>query len=132
MHSVDRASIAERLDKQRPEGQPPLNVCVQVNISNETAKSGATLGDARAVCEIVNKLPHLSLRGLMAIPAVHTEISEQRSSFSALARFFKSLQSDFVTMDTLSMGMSNDFEAAIAEGSTMIRIGTGLFGTRPS
>ena len=132
VHSVDRSSIAERLNKQRPQGQPPLNVCVQVNISNETAKSGATLDGARAICEAVSQLPQLSLRGLMAIPAAHTDVAEQRASFLALARIFESLRTDFASMDTLSMGMSNDFEAAIAEGSTMIRIGTGLFGARPT
>lgn len=132
VHSVDRESIAQRLNNQRPAGHPPLNTCVQVNISNETAKSGTSLDSTRAICELVNDLPHLNLRGLMAIPAAHTEITEQRASFSALARTYKRLQTDFPSMDTLSMGMSGDFEAAIAEGSTMIRIGTGLFGQRPS
>lgn len=132
VHSVDRVSIARRLSNQRPSDQKPLNVCVQVNVSSETAKSGTTIEDTRTVCEAVNSLPQLTLRGLMAIPAPHTETTDQRASFLALARAFKSLQSDFVSMDTLSMGMSNDFEAAIAEGSTMIRIGTGLFGNRPN
>lgn len=132
VHSVDRVSIARRLNNQRPSDQKPLNVCVQVNVSSETAKSGTTIEDTRTVCEAVNSLPQLTLRGLMAIPAPHTKTADQRASFLALARAFKSLQSDFVSMDTLSMGMSNDFEAAIAEGSTMIRIGTGLFGKRPN
>lgn len=132
VHSVDRARIAERLSKQRPIEDTPLNVCVQVNISQEAAKSGTNLESTRAVCEIVNNLPQLTLRGLMVIPAATTQISEQRASFLALAQAFASLQADFPSMDTLSMGMSNDFEAAIAEGSTMVRIGTGLFGSRPS
>jgi pyridoxal phosphate enzyme (YggS family) len=132
VHSVDRVSIAQRLNNQRPEGLLPLNVCVQVNVSNETAKSGTTLESTVTICEAVNSLPQLRLRGLMAIPAAHTAMAEQRASFEALASEFKRLQTDFPTMDTLSMGMSGDFEAAIAEGSTMIRIGTGLFGQRPS
>lgn len=132
VHSVERVSIAQRLNNQRPEGLPPLNVCVQVNVSNETAKSGTTLESTRIICEAVHSLPKLRLRGLMAIPAAHTAVTEQRASFRALASEFGRLQTDFPTMDTLSMGMSGDFAAAIAEGSTMIRIGTGLFGQRPS
>ena len=132
VHSVDRVNIAKRLSNQRPTNLAPLNVCVQVNISNEAAKSGVTIQDSREVCEAVNNLPHLNLRGLMAIPAAHTEITAQRASFLTLADAYRRLQADFPTMDTLSMGMSNDFEAAIAEGSTMVRIGTGLFGSRPS
>jgi hypothetical protein len=132
VHSVERASIAQRLSRQRPAEASPLNVCVQVNISEEAAKSGATLESTKTICETVNSLPQLTLRGLMAIPAAHAEIAEQRASFLALAQAFNSLQADFPSMDTLSMGMSNDFEAAIAEGSTMVRIGTGLFGSRPS
>lgn len=131
VHSVERTNIAQRLNNQRPSGAPPLNVCVQVNVSGESAKSGTTLASTHELCEAVNSLPNLVLRGLMAIPAAHTDMADQRASFASLAQAFGQLQTQFPSMDTLSMGMSNDFEAAIAEGSTMIRIGTSLFGKRP-
>lgn len=132
VHSVDREKIARRLSEQRPNGRGVLNVCVQVNLSDEQSKSGTTLGNAADVCTVVAQLPGLALRGLMAIPAPQSNYQDQRASFNRLSVTFKALAALYPTMDTLSMGMSNDFEAAIAEGSTMIRIGTALFGSRPN
>lgn len=132
VHSVERSKIACRLSKQRPLSAKPLNVCVQVNLSQESTKSGTDLSEAAGVCQAIDQLPNLSLRGLMAIPAPSTERQQQRNCFRNLAAEFASLSSAYPSMDTLSMGMSNDFEAAIAEGSTMIRVGTALFGERPS
>ena len=131
VHSVDREKIAHRLSEQRSGEQVALNVCVQVNLSAEQSKSGTTLKSALEVCAVVAKLPGLTLRGLMAIPAPQSNFQEQRANFNQLAIEFRALAALYPTMDTLSMGMSNDFEAAIAEGSTMIRIGTALFGSRP-
>lgn len=131
VHSVDREKIARRLSEQRSGDQVALNVCVQVNLSAELSKSGTTLKNALEVCALVAKLPRLTLRGLMAIPAPQSNFQDQRTNFNQLAVEFRALAALYPTMDTLSMGMSNDFEAAIAEGSTMIRIGTALFGSRP-
>lgn len=131
VHSIDREKVARRLSEQRPNDRPALNVCVQVNLSNEASKSGTDLENAAAVCAVVAELPALVLRGLMVIPAPQSDYQQQRAGFKELATAFKALAALYPTMDTLSMGMSNDFEAAIAEGSTMIRIGTALFGNRP-
>lgn len=131
VHSVDRAKIATRLSEQRPVNLAPLNVCVQVNLSEENTKSGTDLSGAAEICEVVDKLPGLVLRGLMAIPAPSDDQQYLRDCFRNLAREFHLLSKRFPTMDTLSMGMSNDFEAAIAEGSTMVRVGTAIFGNRP-
>ena len=130
VHSVDREKIARRLSDQRSSIHDPLNVCVQVNLSMENSKSGTNLRSALSLCTTVAQLPNLNLRGLMAIPAAVTDFESQRRCFRELAAEFAILARQFPTMDTLSMGMSNDFEAAIAEGSTMVRIGTAVFGPR--
>jgi len=130
VQSVEREKIARRLNEQRSPDKAPLNVCIQVNLSLEAAKSGTELANAEALCAIVDELPRLHLRGLMAIPAQEEEFEEQRKSFRLLAEEYRRLQKLFPGMDTLSMGMSNDYEAAIAEGSTMLRLGTVLFGPR--
>ncbi len=130
VHSVDRIKVAQRLSNQRGNLLPPLNVCVQVNLSNEDTKSGASIEDTEKLCNKIATLPNLQLRGLMAIPAPSDDFTKQRMDFRKLASLFNQLSPDFTHFDTLSMGMSGDFEAAIAEGSTMIRIGTALFGPR--
>tara|TARA_R110002072_G_scaffold136124_2_gene278158 strand:+ start:131672 stop:132409 length:738 start_codon:yes stop_codon:yes gene_type:complete len=131
VHSVDRLKIAQRLNDQRPDRLSPLNVCVQVNLSHEDTKAGVDIRDAEALCrQISQQMPHLKLRGLMAIPAPCDDIQAQRATFRPLHDLFVQLQEQFPTMDTLSIGMSDDFPAAIAEGSTMIRVGTAIFGAR--
>lgn len=130
VHSVDREKVARRLNEQRPTSLPPLNVCVQINVSGQASKSGISIGETRQLCAAVAALPKLNLRGLMAIPAPLTEQAQQRACFGELFREFTNLKSLFPGMDTLSLGMSNDFEAAIAEGSTMVRLGTSIFGPR--
>jgi len=132
VHSVDRDKIAERLSAQRDPALPALNVCVQVNLSDEDSKSGVALADAAQLCALVARLPSLSLRGLMAIPAALDSKAEQRACFAPLRQEFDRLRETLPTLDTLSIGMSGDYGAAIAEGSTMVRIGTALFGARPS
>ncbi|MBC52208.1 MAG: YggS family pyridoxal phosphate-dependent enzyme [Gammaproteobacteria bacterium] len=130
VHGIDRLKIARRLNDQRPAHLPALNVCIQVNLSNEDSKSGVTLDQADALCAEVAQLPRLQLRGLMAIPAPCQDQAQQRAVFKPLTARFNQLQQQYPTMDTLSIGMSDDFDAAIAEGSTMIRIGTAIFGAR--
>ena len=134
VHSVDREKIARRLNDQRPEKLPALNICLQVNISGEKSKSGIQPSALSELALSVVKFPHLRLRGLMAIPAPNTDFDKQREAFKAVHDIFDSLNTTLsntgVVMDTLSMGMSNDLEAAIAEGSTMVRIGTDIFGPR--
>lgn len=130
VHSVDREKVAQRLHEQRPTTLGPLNVCVQINLSQEETKSGVDLADTRALCKLISTLPNLCLRGLMAIPAPCDDFEQQRAAFKLLATEYRSLATQYATMDTLSMGMSNDFEAAIAEGSTLVRIGSALFGAR--
>lgn len=130
VHSVDRLKIARRLNDQRPDHLPTLNVCIQVNLSNEDSKSGVSLDEVATLCADVAQLPRLQLRGLMAIPAPCRDHAQQRAAFRPLAAQFARLQQQYPTMDTLSIGMSDDFDAAIAEGSTMIRIGTAIFGAR--
>ena len=130
VHSVDRLKIANRLNEQRPPDRPPLNICVQVNLSAEDSKSGVALADAAALCEQISQLPQLRLRGLMAIPAPCADYAQQRDVFVPLARMFRELQERYVELDTLSIGMSADYEAAIAEGSTMVRVGSAIFGAR--
>lgn len=130
VHSLDRARIARRLDEQRPAGLPPLNVCLQVNVDEEPGKSGASLDELPALAALVAGLPRLRLRGLMAIPRP----DQPAGPACAHARLAKTLQELAVTipgLDTLSMGMSDDFELAIANGATWVRIGTALFGPRP-
>jgi len=130
VHSIDRLKVAQRLSGQRPVDLPPLNVCVQINLSEEISKSGATLDTAGSLCEQVASLPRLVLRGLMAIPAPLQDFDAQRACFAELHDLFVKLQGAYADMDTLSMGMTNDYPAAIAEGSTMIRLGTAIFGPR--
>lgn len=129
VHGVDREKIARRLSEQRPEDLPPLNVCVQVNISGEPSKSGVAPGDAAALCRVVAALPRLRLRGLMAIPAPAGG-GDARAPFRALRALREALAREGLELDTLSAGMSDDLEAAVAEGSTMVRIGTAIFGRR--
>lgn len=139
MHSIDRFKIAERLSVQRePHARlGPLQVCVQVNISEEESKSGVRPSEVLALCEQIAPLRGLTLRGLMAIPAPSKDPQEQSKSFAAVRELFESIRnqkdmtSGFHNFDTLSMGMSDDLEAAIAEGATMVRVGSAIFGQRP-
>ena len=133
VHSVDRLKIAQRLSDQRPEHLPPLNVCLQVNISAEDSKSGVSLAELPELAAAVAALPRIRLRGLMAIPDPDQQESELRLSFRKLAGTLKHLKQDHPDagpLDTLSMGMSDDLELAIAEGATWVRVGTALFGAR--
>jgi pyridoxal phosphate enzyme (YggS family) len=130
VHSLDRGKIARRLSEQRPPGMSPLQVCVQVNISGESSKSGAAVEDVPQLLRDIMTLPHLQLRGLMAIPAPTDDIDLQRQAFARLRTLQQQLLAIAPDMDTLSMGMSGDFEAAIAEGSTIVRLGTAIFGPR--
>ncbi len=130
VHSIDRLKLAERLSAQRPAELPPLNVCVQVNVSGEDTKSGCTLEEAPALCRAVAALPNLRLRGLMAIPAPADEMTAQREPLARLRQLFEQLNREGLALDTLSMGMSHDLEAAVQEGATMVRIGTAIFGER--
>ena len=130
VHSVDRSKIARRLSEQRPPDLAPLQVCVQVNISGETSKSGAALEDLPQLVSEIITLPRLCLRGLMAIPAATGDTELQRQSFARLRTALQQLQSIAPDMNTLSMGMSGDIEAAIAEGATIVRVGTAIFGPR--
>jgi pyridoxal phosphate enzyme (YggS family) len=130
VHTVARLKIAERLAAQRPEHLPPLNVCVQVNVSGEASKSGVAPADLPALARAVAKLPRLRLRGLMSIPQAVQGFDAQRAPHRRLHALFDALRTDGLALDTLSMGMSNDMEAAIAEGATVVRIGTALFGQR--
>ncbi|HAF90365.1 MAG TPA: YggS family pyridoxal phosphate-dependent enzyme [Pseudomonas sp.] len=127
VHSVERLKIAQRLSAQRPAHLPPLNLCLQVNVSGEASKSGCAPEDVTALAESVAALPNLRLRGLMCIPAPTDDPQEQRAAFARLRHLKDSLD---LPLDTLSMGMSQDLEAAIAEGATWVRIGTALFGAR--
>lgn len=127
VHSVDRLKIAQRLSEQRPAHLAPLNVCLQVNISDENSKSGCSASELPALAEAVNALPNLRLRGLMAIPEPTEDTAEQNAAFAAVRDLQQRLN---LPLDTLSMGMSHDLEAAIAQGATWVRIGTALFGAR--
>lgn len=129
-HTVDRLRIAARLSEQRPTTLPPLNVLIQVNISDEQSKSGIPLAEVTTLAEQVNALPGLKLRGLMAIPAPESDYDKQFAVCQQMAVAFKALQSRYPDVDTLSLGMTDDMEAAIAAGSTMVRIGTAIFGAR--
>jgi len=130
VQSVDRLKIATRLNNQRPASLPKLNVCVQVNLDDEDSKSGVQLDQAMSLMEEVNTLPHLCLRGLMAIPKAQANESEQAESFNRLNQLFKKSQGRFPNVDTLSLGMSADMSTAIKHGSTMVRLGTAIFGSR--
>jgi pyridoxal phosphate enzyme (YggS family) len=130
VHSVDRLKVAQRLNKQRPMSLPPLNICLQVNISNESTKNGMHIADMFSVASAVSELPRLRLRGLMAVPALSDTFEQQRRPFAQLRELQEKLAASGLAMDTLSMGMSADLEAAIAEGTTLIRVGTAIFGPR--
>ena len=127
VHSVDRLKIAQRLSEQRPPELPPLNICIQVNVSGESSKSGCSPEDLPALAQAISALPNLKLRGLMAIPEPTDDRDEQNASFAAVSTLQAQLG---LPLDTLSMGMSHDLEAAIAQGATWVRIGTALFGAR--
>lgn len=127
VHSVDRLKIAQRLSEQRPEGLAPLNICLQVNVSGEDSKSGCTPAELPALARAVAALPRLRLRGLMAIPEPTDDRAAQEAAFASLRQLQHGLG---LGLDTLSMGMSHDLEAAIAQGATWVRIGTALFGAR--
>ncbi|RFB69457.1 MULTISPECIES: YggS family pyridoxal phosphate-dependent enzyme [unclassified Herbaspirillum] len=130
VHSVDREKIARRLAEQRPPGLPPLNICLQVNISDEDSKSGLSPDELLPVARAVAAMPGLCLRGLMAIPAPTEVEAEQRAAFRRLRELAARLIEDGIACDTLSMGMSADMDAAIAEGATIVRVGTAIFGQR--
>lgn len=130
VHSVDRVKIAQRLSEQRPADLPPLNICLQVNISGEASKSGVLPADALVVAQEISALPHLRLRGLMAIPEAEGDQAQQRAPFRQLHILFDQLCAAGLQLDTLSMGMSADMSAAITEGATIVRIGSAIFGAR--
>lgn len=130
VHSIDRLKIAERLSAQRDPHLPPLDVCIQVNVSGEASKSGVAPAELPALAQAVAALPRLRLRGLMAIPEPTSDVAVQRARFAALRELRDRLNAGGLALDTLSMGMSDDLEAAIAEGSTMVRVGTAIFGSR--
>ncbi|HEX3843005.1 MAG TPA: YggS family pyridoxal phosphate-dependent enzyme [Steroidobacteraceae bacterium] len=130
VHGLDRLKLAERLAAQRPYHAPALNVCIQVNLAGEASKGGVPVQDAPALAAAVAALPHLALRGLMCIPPEETDPGRQREWFARLRALGDSLSARGLVLDTLSMGMSGDFEAAIQEGATCVRIGTALFGPR--
>lgn len=127
VHSVDRLKVAQRLSEQRPANLPPLNVLLQVNVSGEDSKSGCSPAELPALAHAVTQLPHLKLRGLMAIPEPTDDVAAQHAAFARLRELMHALN---LGLDTLSMGMSHDLEAAIGEGATWVRIGTALFGAR--
>ncbi|MFW2372363.1 MAG: YggS family pyridoxal phosphate-dependent enzyme [Gammaproteobacteria bacterium] len=130
VHSVDRYKIAQRLNDQRPPEHPPLNICLQVNINRESGKSGTDIEQLEPLVQQISQLKRLNLRGLMAIPVKTSSLDQQRQNFKKIRQALEQLQQKHPNLDTLSMGMSNDMEAAIAEGSTMLRIGTAIFGSR--
>ena len=131
VHSVDRLKIAQRLSEQRPTNLPPLQLCLQVNISGEPSKSGLRPADVAALAHAVAALPRIALRGLMAIPEPADNIEAQRAPHHALRELLHSLRAEGLALDTLSIGMSADLEAAVLEGATMLRIGSAIFGGRP-
>ncbi|CNI08562.1 YggS family pyridoxal phosphate-dependent enzyme [Yersinia pekkanenii] len=129
-HTVDRLRIAQRLSDQRPADMPALNVLIQVNISDEQSKSGITLAELPALVASISELPNLHLRGLMAIPAPENDYQRQLAVFEQMHQAFLTLKASYPQMDTLSMGMTDDMAAAISAGSTLVRIGTAIFGSR--
>ena len=130
VHGVDREIIATRLNEQRPANMTHLNVCIQMNIDNEQSKSGINTNDLLPLAEHIHALPNLHLRGLMTIPSARENYTEQCKTFGKMRDLLELLQQQGYDVDTLSMGMTNDYEAAIASGSTMVRIGTAIFGPR--
>lgn len=131
VHTVDRLKIAQRLSEQRPAAMAPLQVCIQVDVSGEPSKSGCDPDEALALGIAIAPMPRLRLRGLMAIPAPSDDPAVQRAQFARVRAVFERMQAAGLPIDTLSMGMSGDLESAIAEGATIVRVGTALFGTRP-
>ena len=130
VHGVDRAKIAQRLSEQRPANLPPLNLCLQVNVSGEESKSGVAPAQLTGLARDVAALPRIKLRGLMAIPAPTEDVNQQRAAFRAVRELFVQLNKQGFALDTLSMGMSDDLEAAIQEGATIVRVGSAIFGAR--
>jgi PLP dependent protein len=130
VHSIEREKIAQRLSDQRPESMPPLQVCLQVNVSGEASKSGCAPDEALELAQSIARLPRLRLRGLMTIPEASSDTNVQRARFAILAKLLQEIRAAGVPVDTLSMGMSDDLESAIAEGATIVRVGTALFGRR--
>ena len=130
IHTVEREKIARRLNDQRPDGMAPLNICLQVNISGEASKAGILPTEVLNLADAISVLPRLRLRGLMAIPAPSEGIDAQRKPFKALKDLWEELKDTYPELDTLSMGMSGDLEAAVLEGATIVRIGTDVFGAR--
>ncbi|MCC8401360.1 YggS family pyridoxal phosphate-dependent enzyme [Paraburkholderia sp. MMS20-SJTN17] len=130
VHSIDRLKIAQRLSEQRPDNLPPLNVCLQVNVSGEASKSGVAIAEAPAIAQQIASLPKLNLRGLMSIPEPAGDLDAQRAPHRELRELFERLRNGGLALDTLSMGMSADLEAAVLEGATIVRIGTAIFGAR--
>jgi len=130
VHTVERLKIAQRLSEQRPPELGPLNICLQVNISGEASKSGASPEELPALAREVAQLPNLRLRGLMAIPEPTTDVAQQRAAFARVRVLFDALRADGLALDTLSMGMSGDLAPAIAEGATIVRVGSAIFGKR--
>lgn len=130
VHSVDRLKIARRLSEQRADDLPPLNICLQVNIDAEDSKAGVSVDALMDLAKAVHKLPNLQLRGLMVIPQATDDVDAQHDAFRRSFQLYQALQQQFANIDTLSMGMSADLTAAVAEGSTMVRVGTALFGQR--
>ncbi len=130
VHSVDRLKIAQRLSEQRPTTLQPLNICIQVNINDENSKSGIPLSELDTLSKAISSLPNVKLRGLMTIPAASQSEDALRQSLKTMKEAFDTLKQKYTSIDTLSMGMSSDLEVAIEEGSTMVRVGTALFGPR--
>ena len=130
VHSVDRLKIAQRLNDARAQLLPPLNVCIQINSSDEESKSGVDIDSLAKLAKEISAMPHLKLRGLMAIPAPTKDLAKQRAQFKIVGAAFKALQQQGFELDTLSIGMSDDYVAAIQEGATIVRIGSALFGLR--
>jgi len=130
VHSVDRLKVAQRLSEQRPSHMPPLNICLQVNVSGEESKSGVAPHEVSDLAEEIMQLPRLKLRGLMAIPALADNEAQQRQSFAQMRKLLEQLNQQGMELDTLSMGMSHDYAAAIHEGATIVRVGTAIFGVR--
>lgn len=130
VHSVDRLKVAKRLSEQRPADREPLDICIQVNVSGESTKSGVALPELPALAAAIADLPRLRLRGLMAIPQPYEDPEQQRIPFLTLRSALEQLQQQGMDLDTLSMGMTDDLEAAILEGATMVRVGTAIFGSR--
>ena len=130
VHTIDKLKTAKRLSQQRPAHLPPLNICLQVNVDDEPGKSGVSVNAVRALAVACADLPGIRLRGLMCLPAIREGFAAQREPFARLRRIDEDLQPEGLSLDTLSMGMSGDFRAAIFEGATIVRIGTALFGER--